>query len=487
MGKAAVVVLLLFTVATSAQKKVADSFLHVLQIQKTESLQTQIVLNWMDGPRNGPSDSTTYLPTQIIQIGQQQANTDVQALGHAQVGFYQNTHNNSSLALEHFLKALALGEERNNPRVMLRLYYFRSFYGDAKESIAFRQQVIQLAKQTGELNWEMLANSEIGKTYLNKLQQYDSALVYLQRAYEEAQQLASTGKLTFATDIESSVSLGYTFMKLNNPTLALAYFRAAMQTSMARFGRVPDRVYEGLATFYKETHNLDSSFYYATKLYQLSAVRTIAYALKRQVTASNLLYQIYKERGNADSALKYHEIYKAASDSVNSTAQAQKMENLLSQEKERQAELGLKKEKEEEARKHNLQYAAIALGLVTLLISFLVLSHSVLANQKLIRFLGVVSLLIVFEFLNLLLHPWLGQITDESPVLMLLVMVALAAILVPLHHRLEHWITHKLVEKNNRIRLAAAKRTIQQLEGKENGVQVEKSTNAQSSTRPHRL
>jgi len=62
---------------------------------------------------------------------------------------------------------------------------------------------------------------------------------------------------------------------------------------------------------------------------------------------------------------------------------------------------------------------------------------------------------------------------------MLFIMVALAAVLVPVHHRLEHWITHKLVEKNNRIRLDAAKRTIQQLEGKQNGVPVEKSENAQ--------
>jgi hypothetical protein len=177
------------------------------------------------------------------------------------------------------------------------------------------------------------------------------------------------------------------------------------------------------------------------------------------------LYQIYKERGNTDSALKYHEIYKTASDSVNSTAQAQRVESLLSQEKERQAKLALTRQEEEEARKHNLQYAAIALGVVMLLIGFLVLSHSVLVNQKTIRFLGIVSLLIVFEFLNLLLHPWLGAITHHSPVLMLLAMVCLAALLVPLHHRLEHWITHKLIEKNNRIRLAAARRTIEQLEG----------------------
>lgn len=475
MRKAAVVVLLLFSIATSAQKNVEDSFLHVLRVQKTDSLQTQTVLNWMNKPF-GLFDSATYYPTQIIQTGQQQANTDVQALGYALLGYYQTTHDNPSLALEHYLKAQKLGEDRNNPRVMLRLYYFRSFYGDASESIAFLQQVSQLAKETGEPNWEVLANLHIGQTYLNNLQQYDSALVYLQGAYEKAQQLAERGKLIYAIDLMASTSLGYTFMKLNNPTLALAYFRVAQQTSMARYGGVDWEAYEGLATIYKETHNLDSSFYYAAKLYQLSELRATFSTMRFKVTASNLLYQIYKQRGNADSALKYHEIYKTASDSVNSIAQAQKVENLLSQEKERQAELGLKKEKEEETRKHNLQYAAIALGLVALLIGFLVLSHSVLANQKLIRFLGVVSLLIVFEFLNLLLHPWLGQITNESPVLMLLVMVALAAVLVPLHHRLEHWITHKLVEKNNKIRLAAAKKTIAKLEGLST---TSESTNAQ--------
>jgi hypothetical protein len=93
------------------------------------------------------------------------------------------------------------------------------------------------------------------------------------------------------------------------------------------------------------------------------------------------------------------------------------------------------------------------------------ISYSVIANSKLIHFLGVISLQIVFDFLNLLLLPWLGAVTHHSPVLMLLAMVCVAALLVPLHHRLEHWITHKMVEKNNRIRLAAAKRTIQHLEG----------------------
>jgi hypothetical protein len=34
---------------------------------------------------------------------------------------------------------------------------------------------------------------------------------------------------------------------------------------------------------------------------------------------------------------------------------------------------------------------------------------------------------------------------------------------VPLHHKLEKWATTKLVEKNKQIRLAAAKKTLEEL------------------------
>ena len=88
-----------------------------------------------------------------------------------------------------------------------------------------------------------------------------------------------------------------------------------------------------------------------------------------------------------------------------------------------------------------------------------------ITSPKLIRFLGVVSLLLVFEFLNLVLHPFVEESTHHSPVLMLISLVCIAALLVPLHHRLEHWATEKLVEKNKKIRLALAKKTIDKLEG----------------------
>ena len=78
----------------------------------------------------------------------------------------------------------------------------------------------------------------------------------------------------------------------------------------------------------------------------------------------------------------------------------------------------------------------------------------------------MLGLLAVFEFINLFIHPYLAHTTNDSPVLMLLVLIGIGALLIPLHHRLEKWITKIMVEKNKKIRLDAAKKTIEQLEGK---------------------
>ena len=45
---------------------------------------------------------------------------------------------------------------------------------------------------------------------------------------------------------------------------------------------------------------------------------------------------------------------------------------------------------------------------------FLLLTRSILVNEKWISFLGILGLLIVFEFINLLFHPYVEKITTPS-------------------------------------------------------------------------
>ena len=163
--------------------------------------------------------------------------------------------------------------------------------------------------------------------------------------------------------------------------------------------------------------------------------------------------------------MHYLELVIATRDTLAAREQRAEAENIIFNEQMRQLDIAAAREKEREERSNNLQYAAIALGVVLFIIIFFLLSHSIIANQRMIRFLGILALLIVFEFINLFIHPYLDKWTNHSIPLMLLAMVCIAALLIPLHHKLEHWITHKLVDKNNKIRLAAAKKTIAKLEG----------------------
>ena len=182
------------------------------------------------------------------------------------------------------------------------------------------------------------------------------------------------------------------------------------------------------------------------------------------MAAAGFLKRVYETLKNTDSAYYYLQLQYAFRDSVFSREKTNRIQSLEFSEQIRITEEEVKKIKEEEQRKENIQYALIALGIITFIITFLLLSRSIIINAKVIEFLGVIALLLVFEFLNLLLHPFLERMTHHSPVLMLLALVCIAALLVPLHHYLQKMITHKLVEKNKQIRLEAAKKTIEELE-----------------------
>jgi len=186
------------------------------------------------------------------------------------------------------------------------------------------------------------------------------------------------------------------------------------------------------------------------------------YDVKR--VAAGFLTTIYDNNRQADSAFYYSRLESAMKDSLFSQNNLNKIQALAFDERLRIMEEDDRLADEAQRRRQNIQYALIAFGIIIFIILFLLLSRSFITNTRLIGFLGVIALLIVFEFLNLLLHPFLERVTDHSPVLMLLALVCIAALLVPLHHRVEKWAIHKLVEKNKQVRLEAAKRTIEKLE-----------------------
>jgi preprotein translocase subunit SecE len=168
--------------------------------------------------------------------------------------------------------------------------------------------------------------------------------------------------------------------------------------------------------------------------------------------------QVFDATHNIDSAYYFSRMEADINAKIFGQENTKKIQVLAFNKQIRSIKEEAKRVETAQQRKQTIHYALLALGIITFVILFLVLSRRHITNTKLIQFLGVVALLLVFEFLNLLLHPLLERITHHSPVLMLLALICIAALLVPLHHKLEKRATHKLAKKNKAIRLAAAKK-----------------------------
>ncbi len=175
---------------------------------------------------------------------------------------------------------------------------------------------------------------------------------------------------------------------------------------------------------------------------------------------AEILKKLYSLRHMSDSAFYFSEMQIAYTDSVSNQKKIAEFQNLILTQQLNEIEEQAKAAKAEVHRRQNMQYALIALGIILFILFFLLLIRRVNIYVKIITFLSVLALLVVFEFLNLLLHPFLERITRHNPILMLLALVCIAALLVPVHHRLQKWAMRRLVEKNKQLRLAAAKKII---------------------------
>lgn len=441
-----------------SQSQSVDSIMQKLVVEKDEEQKVDLIISiWNTG-----FDRDPYL---IIQAGQAllvqgQENKDIikEASAYCFLGTGYRISGNPIRALQVQQKGLVLAEKAGNFSILAMIKnQIAHTYRDREEwENAFKiyyDASVDAAKGENEIIkiWPVM---NMGVCYLN-LNKLDSALSFLQRAYEWS---IRNNKVDVAYILWN---LGSVNSKMGNAALAVTYFNMAIQEAEnVKKIRQLSFAYTGLAEHFQKMNERDSSIFYAKKgLYVIQNTPFFFMSVK----PAKMLADLY-EKSNCDSTLKYANIYKIANDSVFSNKINQQIQVMTFDETLRQQELSSEKFIAEEQRKQNIQFALIAFGIILFIILFLLLSRSFITNTKLIEFLGVIALLIVFEFLNLLLHPFLERITNHSPVLMLLALVCIAALLVPLHHRLEKWATAKLVEKNKKIRLAAAKKTIKQLE-----------------------
>jgi tetratricopeptide (TPR) repeat protein len=412
----------------------------------------------------GVFDSSYYYLQQLLDVAQKEKSDSLLIVVYNSIGNNFTATTNYPQALQYYFKALNFSESNANAAgtgmSISNIGWTYILLGNYSAAATFCKKAVQVLTDSkqGE-RYLVAAYDNLAIAYL-ELKKPDSALTYTQ--------LSNALNLKVNNTYEQSY-IYYQFARiyqmLGEIELAESYFEKSISYSTTHIN--PEALSTAAAHFCRML--LSQNRISEAKHYGVVGINAaITSGKKRQaIDNAEVLHKLYDMQKETDSGYFYLKLATAYRDSIFTEQKNFQLQDVIFSQQLHQKEVALEKEKEEAQRKNNLQYAAIALGVVTFVILFFMLSHSIIANQRLIKFLGILALLIVFEFLNLLLHPLLDKITNHQPVLMLLAMVCIAALLIPLHHKLEHWITHKMVEKNKKIRLAAAKKTIATLEGEQ--------------------
>ena len=438
-------ILLTISIVSFSQKDKADSLSLLLAKEKTDTNRVNLLRQLATAIGVYNPDTALILSYQSLSLSRNIGYIEGESRA---IGVLANTFRkfgNFSKALELNIQKLKLEEKRKNHRNMASVlnnigtvYVLQEEYRKALEYYSKADSIIR-KYNVEELKYYITLN--IGDVY-NRLEISDSAFTYFSKSLELARGL-NDGDLIGT----SMTGLGHSFLKLGSYKNSLMnYQRAIGYLQAAGDDEILCEATLGLANLYEHMGKFDSATHYAG--ISLAIAKKDGFLLL-ELEAAEFLTDHYKKNKNIDSAFTYVTYVRGLNDSVNSKSKIRESQIISSNEQLRQLELEEEKRVARKERFQQLQMLLIAIFIPGFFLLTLLLSR-VIVHIKVIRLLGVLSLLFLFEYLTLLLHPTVARLTHHTPIYEILIFVGLAAILIPLHHKLEHWLIHKLIHHRHR-------------------------------------
>lgn len=293
---------------------------------------------------------------------------------------------------------------------------------------------LEMAKKINNLQQISQLSYNISNAYAKIGLARDSSLFYMQQSYQAAVKGKDPG-------------IGYPLAGLANIEQDLKHFEASLsynRLAIDAFKKVNNLrmvawTQNNMAELYRSSGKKDSALHYAQVSYLLSTQLADPLSISR---AAKQLSDIYEPTDKLKS-LTYFKIATVANDSVVNAEKVKDFQVVSAKEQQRLENEASALLKEKEDRRQTLQLIAIGVFIPIFIVVVLLLSRTRI-SRRLIDFMGVLSLLMLFEFITLLIHPQVVILTHHTPALELMIFVAIAAVLVPLHHKLTHLLKAKL-------------------------------------------
>lgn len=443
MKKIILALLLCFcTFITKAQITVVDSLKKLLQNEKQDTSRVLLFEELSFAYLTSKPDAALLLAEEGLALSEKTGFKKGEAISLNRIGTVLNSTGNYPHALENFLLALEINESINNKDgIMRNLGNIGNVYanqGDYREALNYSFKEKNIAEAAADEDLRVITLLSIGDTY-EKMDRLDSARIYTHQAHELALSMRNNEYTGIALN-----NLGNIYSKMNQGTIAMEFYKSSL--SYYEKDNDDEGICEttlGMARLFQKNGFPDSALYYAKR-----SVLTAQQSgfTKYMLDASQFLTGYYKNKNNIDSAFIYQEITIAANDSLFSQEKTKQVHSLSFSEKIRQQEKENEKKRTEEERRNNVQLMGIATVIISFFLFFLLLRKRK-TNARTVEVFGLIGLLLLFEFIALLIHPWIAELTNHTPVFMMLILIAIAAILVPIHHYLEKMVKEKLAHK----------------------------------------
>ncbi len=427
-----------------AQSSKIDSLQRLLQTEKQDSNRVTLLWKLAEQYQFFKPDTTLQLAQKAFLLAQHIKYKEGESRSLAVMATGQYLLGNYSAALKNYMQKLQLEEKRSSSRNYASalnniglMYILLADYPNALGYLHRADSTVQIAGEEVKKELQNRIQINLGETFY-RMKKMDSANYYFSAVLKTV--LNNQNNFYQGAAL---LGLGNVQSAEGNDSTAMDNYRRAL--FFLSDGTNNDMLCEtalGLANVFQKMGQPDSALYYARLAFVTG--RNDGF-LSRELDAAGFLSHFYKTNKKYDSAFNFMELTVALHDSLKGQAKTREAMIISSNEQLRQAELAEQKQREKETRLQQLQILAICIFIPTFFIITLAVSR-IRIHRNVVRFMGVVSLLLFFEFLILLLHPLIEQLMHHNKVLELLVLVVIGAGLVPLHHRLEKLVIAKLTK-----------------------------------------
>jgi len=443
-------VLIFLTIFSSGftQKTKVDSLSKMLSEEKIDSNKVRLMWQLAQAINVYNPDTALTLSYHALSLAKSIRYVEGESRSLGMLSSTLRKIGNYPRALELSIQKLKLEEKRKHPRnmasVLISIGVVYREQGEYRKALEYYSQADSVIRQYDIEDLKYFINLNIGDAY-NLLDISDSAFTYFSKSLELAR--VYPDKDLVGDFIGTSMTgLGHTFLKLGSYQNSLTNYQTAIgYLKAANDDEILCEASLGLANLYQQLNKHDSAGFFANISLSMAKDKF----LSKELDAAEFLTTHFKREKNIDSAFYYVSYVRNLNDSINSKSKIRESQVISSNEHFRQLELEDSKRIAKKKRYQQLQMLLIAIFIPGFFLITLILSR-VNLHLKLIRLLGVLSLLFLFEYLTLLLHPSVARFTNHTPIYEILIFVAIASILIPLHHRLEHWLIQKLLHYRHR-------------------------------------